>query len=115
MRILHTSDWHVGKKIRGNSRADEHRAVLGEIIDLADRQRVDVVIVAGDLFETASPTPEWAPALPAAPASRRDLRGPHRRERQPRQTILPEQCADAFERVVEHTSTIGTSTVHDSQ
>ena len=32
MKVLHTSDWHVGKLIRGRSRADEHRAVLDEIV-----------------------------------------------------------------------------------
>ncbi len=58
MKFLHTSDWHVGKAIRGHSRADEHRAVLDEIINIAEREAVDLVIVAGDLFETASPTPE---------------------------------------------------------
>jgi len=58
MKILHTSDWHVGKTIRGRSRADEHRAVLAEIAALAEEHAVDLVLVAGDLFETAAPTPE---------------------------------------------------------
>lgn len=58
MRLLHTSDWHVGKQIRGISRADEHRAVLAEIAEIADRESVDLILVAGDLFETAAPTPE---------------------------------------------------------
>jgi exonuclease SbcD len=31
MKLLHTADWHVGKTIRGRSRADEHRSVLAEI------------------------------------------------------------------------------------
>ncbi len=57
MRLLHTSDWHVGKLIRGTSRADEHRAVLAEIATIAENERVDVVLVAGDLFETAAPGP----------------------------------------------------------
>jgi exonuclease SbcD len=56
--LLHTSDWHVGKSIRGTSRADEHRAVLGEVAGLAASEDVDVVVVAGDLFDTAAPTPE---------------------------------------------------------
>jgi exonuclease SbcD len=56
MRLLHTSDWHVGKGIRGRSRAAEHQAVLAEIAAVADRESVDVVIVAGDLFDTATPT-----------------------------------------------------------
>ena len=58
MRLLHTSDWHVGKLIRGLSRADEHRAALREIADVAGREEVDAVLVAGDLFETAAPGPE---------------------------------------------------------
>lgn len=58
MRILHTSDWHVGRTIRGRSRADEHREVLAEIAAIADRERVDSVLVAGDVFDHAAPTPE---------------------------------------------------------
>jgi DNA repair protein SbcD/Mre11 len=58
MRLLHTSDWHVGKAIRGRSRAAEHEAVLAEIAAIAERQSVDLVIVAGDLFDTATPTAE---------------------------------------------------------
>jgi DNA repair protein SbcD/Mre11 len=58
VRVLHTSDWHVGKAIRGRSRAAEHRAVLAEIAGVAEREDVDLVIVAGDLFDTAAPTAE---------------------------------------------------------
>lgn len=58
MRLLHTSDWHVGKLMRGASRADEHRAVLAEISGIAGEESVDLVLVAGDLFETAAPGPE---------------------------------------------------------
>ena len=58
MRLLHTSDWHVGKTIRGRSRHDEHEAVLCEITEIARDHEVDVVLVAGDLFESAAPTPE---------------------------------------------------------
>src|SRR5690348_323979 len=58
MKLLHTSDWHVGKTIKGNSRIEEHRAVLAEIVDIAKEEEVDVVLVVGDLFESAAPTPE---------------------------------------------------------
>jgi DNA repair protein SbcD/Mre11 len=58
MRVLHTSDWHVGKALRGRSRATEHEAVLGEIARIARREAVDLVIVAGDLFDSATPSPE---------------------------------------------------------
>jgi exonuclease SbcD len=58
MRFLHTSDWHVGKALRGRSRAAEHEAVLREIAGIARREAVDLVIVAGDLFDSATPSPE---------------------------------------------------------
>ncbi|MBW3620005.1 MAG: exonuclease SbcCD subunit D [Actinobacteria bacterium] len=58
MKILHTSDWHVGRTIRGRSRADEHRAVLGEIAGIAHDEDVDLILVTGDQFDTAAPSPE---------------------------------------------------------
>jgi DNA repair protein SbcD/Mre11 len=58
VKLLHTSDWHVGKQVRGNSRADEHRAVLEEIALIAEAEQVDGIIVAGDLFDTSAPSPE---------------------------------------------------------
>ncbi len=58
MKILHTADWHVGKTLRGRSRADEHRAVLDEIVGIAEREAVDIVLVAGDQFDRAVPSPE---------------------------------------------------------
>lgn len=58
MKLLHTSDWHVGKTIRGASRAGEHTAVLAEIAQIAAREEVDLVIVAGDLFDSAAPSAE---------------------------------------------------------
>ena len=57
MRFLHTSDWHVGRRIRGRDRSAEHRAVLSELIEKADEHRVDATLVAGDIFDTASPSP----------------------------------------------------------
>lgn len=58
LKLLHTSDWHVGKTIRGRSRADEHRCVFDEMLAAVDEHDIDVVLVAGDLFETSAPTPE---------------------------------------------------------
>lgn len=55
MRFLHTGDWHVGKLLRGRSRIAEQVAVLDEILDIAVREKVDYVLVAGDVFD--SPTP----------------------------------------------------------
>ncbi len=58
MRFLHTGDWHVGKTLRGKSRAEEHRQVLAEIADIARARKVDIVLVAGDLFDGSAPGPE---------------------------------------------------------
>lgn len=58
MKLLHTGDWHVGKAMRGQSRADEHEAVLAEVTGIAAAEAVDLVVVTGDLFETSAPAPE---------------------------------------------------------
>ncbi|GAA3813509.1 exonuclease SbcCD subunit D [Sphaerisporangium flaviroseum] len=58
MKILHTADWHVGKVLKGRPRIDEHHKVLRELVQLAQAEDVDAVIVAGDLFDTSAPTPE---------------------------------------------------------
>lgn len=58
MKFLHTSDWHVGRTIRGRSRAEEHVAVLAEIASIAEAEAVDAVLVVGDLFDVAAPTAE---------------------------------------------------------
>lgn len=56
MRFLHTSDWHVGKTLKGRSRLDEQEQVLREIVGVARSQQVDAVLVAGDLYDTAAPS-----------------------------------------------------------
>ncbi|MQA79399.1 MAG: exonuclease subunit SbcD [Streptosporangiales bacterium] len=55
MKILHTADWHVGKVLKGRARTEEHARVLREVIDVAERERPDLVLVAGDLYDTAAP------------------------------------------------------------
>jgi DNA repair protein SbcD/Mre11 len=56
MRILHTSDWHVGKVLKGRTRHEEHIRVLAQVVEIAKAERPDLVIVAGDLYDTAAPT-----------------------------------------------------------
>ena len=56
--MLHTADFHVGKKLRRQDRLAESEAVLAEITAIAEREGVDVVLIAGDLFEHKVPTPE---------------------------------------------------------
>jgi len=58
MKILHTSDWHLGKRLENFSRMEEQQAVLQEICEIADSEKVDAVLVAGDLFDTFNPPTE---------------------------------------------------------
>lgn len=58
MKILHTADWHLGKKLDNFSRLDEQKLVLDEICEIAEREAVDAVIVAGDLFDNFNPSAE---------------------------------------------------------
>jgi exonuclease SbcD len=55
VRILHTSDWHVGKRLGRFDRADEVAAVIDEVVEIADAEGVDLVVHSGDLFDRASP------------------------------------------------------------
>lgn len=55
MRLLHTSDWHLGRESYRVSRRVDHDAVIGEITDIARRERVDLVIHSGDLFDGIRP------------------------------------------------------------
>jgi DNA repair protein SbcD/Mre11 len=56
MRFMHTADWHVGKVLKGRDRLDEQRDVLAEIAAVAEQNRVDAVLVAGDVYDTAAPS-----------------------------------------------------------
>jgi exonuclease SbcD len=58
MKILHTSDWHLGKRLEGFSRQKEQETVLQEICDIADREQVQSIVIAGDLFDTFNPSTE---------------------------------------------------------
>jgi len=56
MKLLHTSDWHLGKRLENLSRLDEQKEVLNEICMIAEAEQVDAVIVSGDLFDTYNPS-----------------------------------------------------------
>lgn len=59
MRIIHTSDWHLGQFFYGKSRANEHQQFLNWLLDQVKTQAIDAIIVAGDVFDTATP-PSYA-------------------------------------------------------
>ena len=57
MRVLHTADWHLGQRfISGHERTDEHRHFLEWLVETVRTQRVEVLVVAGDIFDTGSPS-----------------------------------------------------------
>ncbi len=58
MRLLHTADWHVGRTMRGRSRTAEFEAVLAELIAIARDEEVEALLVCGDIWDKATPSPE---------------------------------------------------------
>ncbi|RSK33813.1 exonuclease subunit SbcD [Hymenobacter metallilatus] len=57
MRVLHTADWHLGQRfIQGNERTEEHRHFLEWLVQTVREQQVEVLVVAGDVFDTGSPS-----------------------------------------------------------
>jgi exonuclease SbcD len=58
MRIFHTADWHIGQTLNGWSREHEHLVFLDTLRDLIVQHRVDVLLVAGDVFDGINPSGE---------------------------------------------------------
>ena len=58
MRILHTSDWHLGKRLQDMERLPEQERALDFLVRLCDEREVDLVLVAGDVFDTYLPPAE---------------------------------------------------------
>ncbi len=56
MRILHTSDWHLGHKLYDRSRVDEHQQFLNWLQETIQREQIDMLLVSGDVFDTALPS-----------------------------------------------------------
>lgn len=58
MRILHTADWHIGAKTDDLDRFEEQKDALNQVIEIADRYQVDMVLIAGDIYENLMPSAE---------------------------------------------------------
>ena len=56
MRILHTSDWHLGKSLEQVNRIDEQREFIDCLCKTVEEQKVDLVLVAGDIYDTYNPS-----------------------------------------------------------
>ncbi|MCM0640919.1 exonuclease SbcCD subunit D [Cellulomonas wangsupingiae] len=85
MRLLHTSDWHLGRTLHGVDLLDHQSAYLDHLVDVVRTERVDAVVVAGDVYDRAIPPVEAV-------------------------TLL----SDTLARLAEHTTVVVTSGNHDS-
>lgn len=56
MKFLHTSDWHLGRSLYGRKRYEEFSAFLDWLADTIENEKIDVLLVAGDIFDTTSPS-----------------------------------------------------------
>ncbi len=56
IKVLHTADWHLGKRLEQCERTDEHQHFLDWLVETLSAQKVDVLIVAGDIFDTGNPS-----------------------------------------------------------
>lgn len=66
MRILHTADWHIGQTLNGWSREYEHEAFFESLRDVIVTERIDVLLIAGDVFDGINPSGEAQRLLYAA-------------------------------------------------
>lgn len=55
MRLLHTADWHLGRSLEGRSRLAEQQAFLDELVEIVKSEKIDAVLMAGDVFDTVNP------------------------------------------------------------
>lgn len=55
MRIIHTSDWHLGKSLEGHSRLEEQQNFIEEFIDIVNKKDADMIIIAGDIYDNVNP------------------------------------------------------------
>ena len=58
MKVLHVSDLHIGKRVNGMSMLDDQRYILRQILDIAENHQVTVLLIAGDIYDKASPSAE---------------------------------------------------------
>ena len=58
MKVLHVSDLHIGKRVNGMSMLDDQRYILRQILDIAEKHPVSVLLIAGDIYDKASPSAE---------------------------------------------------------
>jgi exonuclease SbcD len=56
LKVLHTSDWHIGRTLYGKKRYEEFEAFLHWLVEIIQQNKIDVLLVAGDIFDTTAPS-----------------------------------------------------------
>ncbi|WP_199426432.1 exonuclease SbcCD subunit D [Thermaerobacillus caldiproteolyticus] len=55
MRVLHTADWHLGRTLEGRNRLPEQEQFIDELVEIVEKENIDVVLMAGDVFDSVNP------------------------------------------------------------
>ncbi|MGL5123609.1 MAG: metallophosphoesterase family protein [Fusobacteriaceae bacterium] len=58
MKILHSSDWHLGKKLEGQKRIEEQKKFINQLLKIADIEKIDLILLAGDIYDNSNPSAE---------------------------------------------------------
>ena len=56
MKLLHTSDWHIGQQLFGYDRIAEHRYFFDQLAKIVDSEKPDIMVVSGDVFHVSTPS-----------------------------------------------------------
>ncbi|MCT3269012.1 metallophosphoesterase family protein, partial [Lactiplantibacillus plantarum] len=63
MKLLHTADWHIGRTLNGYSLLDEQEAAFKQILTIALAEKVDGIVIAGDIYDRAVPSTDAVTSL----------------------------------------------------
>lgn len=55
MKIIHTSDWHLGQNFHGYDRREDHYHMIGQLVELVGREQPDALVIAGDVYDVGAP------------------------------------------------------------
>ncbi len=58
MKIIHTSDWHIGKSLNGFARIEEQKKFIDDFVNIVENENVDIVVIAGDVYDVTTPSIE---------------------------------------------------------
>ena len=63
MKFLHTSDLHIGKRLNGVQLIDDQKYILSQIIKIAEEEKADAIVAAGDIYDKSTPAADYVPVL----------------------------------------------------